>query len=120
MTTTKREGSIMMDVDSTAVTSLGHSKVDNSLFIKFPSGEWYRYFNVPCEVYDHMINAQSFFRWLYRYLFWYDPCGVCGPNGMICHRQRNHKGVHEDVILIIGRPSAKSWENKENCLKKDK
>jgi hypothetical protein len=44
------------EVESTVIGAVGHSRV---LEIQFESGRIYQYFNVPEDVYDEMLKAES-------------------------------------------------------------
>lgn len=49
----------MIPVDSSNIESIGWDEVDEELFITFNSGSTYVYSEVPKEVFDSMMNAES-------------------------------------------------------------
>lgn len=46
-------------VDSSAITSLGYDPSRKTLEVEFQSGNVYRYFDVPEDVYQELLGAQS-------------------------------------------------------------
>jgi len=46
-------------VDSSAIASLGYDPARETLEVEFRSGNVYRYFDVPKEVYEDLLGARS-------------------------------------------------------------
>ena len=46
-------------VDSSSIVSMGYDEAGRLLDIEFPSGEIYRYFNVPAWEYENFMSAPS-------------------------------------------------------------
>ena len=49
----------MIRVDSSSIESVGYDGVSGNLHVKFTSGKFYTYFNVPRNVYIGLIGARS-------------------------------------------------------------
>jgi len=47
------------DVDSSNVAAIGYDEEDNSLFVRFNSGQEYVYYNVPVETVAAFNDADS-------------------------------------------------------------
>ena len=48
-----------LSVESSNLASIGYDADDNILEIEFNHGGIYQYFNVPSEVYEELMNADS-------------------------------------------------------------
>ena len=59
---------IRQRVLSSNLKSVGYDDTENILEIEFKSGSIYQYFDVPREIYDELMRAQSkgkyFWRWI--------------------------------------------------------
>ena len=49
----------MPDVDSQAVAHVEYDAITRTLFVRFTSGEWYAYSDVPEGVYQDLLDAAS-------------------------------------------------------------
>ena len=49
----------MPEVESTAILYIAHDRARRVLFVTFHDGDTYRYFDVPPEVYDEFLAAES-------------------------------------------------------------
>ena len=49
----------MVAVDSSMITAVGYDSETHELEVQFTSGRTYRYTNVPREVYDGLLAADS-------------------------------------------------------------
>ena len=54
-----RNGLITKNVTSTNIVSVGYDQAKKSLFVNFKNGSEYRYDNVPDEVFEELIGAES-------------------------------------------------------------
>lgn len=51
-------------VNSSNISSIGYDEENEILEIEFKKGEIYQYFDVPYEVYDELMNAESHGKYL--------------------------------------------------------
>ena len=49
----------MIRVDSTSIESVGYDGLSRNLYVKFTSGKFYTYCNVPRNLYIGLIGAKS-------------------------------------------------------------
>lgn len=49
----------MMNVHPSLIQAIGYDKPTQTLFIMFRNGKYFRYFNVPEDVYELFVNAKS-------------------------------------------------------------
>lgn len=49
----------MIEVPSSQISEIGYDDSDNSLYVKFPNGNTYKYNNVNKEVYNAALSAPS-------------------------------------------------------------
>jgi hypothetical protein len=55
-------------VDSSAIASVGYDPARETLELEFRSGNVYRYFGVPQEIYEDLIHAPSMGRFFGSYI----------------------------------------------------
>jgi hypothetical protein len=49
----------MTPVNSSAISAVGHDPATNTLVVQFTSGDVYHYSDVPGDVHDQLLNADS-------------------------------------------------------------
>jgi hypothetical protein len=67
-----------MPIESSAVTAVSYVPDEHLLYLKFHSGEIYRYFDFPQEQFDEFLTANSkgkYFVYNIRDRFRYEPVG---------------------------------------------
>ncbi|KKN03094.1 hypothetical protein LCGC14_1111210 [marine sediment metagenome] len=47
------------DVDSSNLAAIGYDEEDNSLFVRFNSGQEYVYYDVPVDIFEAFKDAES-------------------------------------------------------------
>ena len=55
----------MIEVTSSNIESVGYDNDEQTLFVKFKSGTTYSYSEVPVEIYDEMLQADSKGKYFY-------------------------------------------------------
>jgi len=58
----------LRNVNSSNIAQVGHDSNQNTLIIRFKNGAYYKYDNVPEQVYNNFITAQSVGRYFQSYI----------------------------------------------------
>jgi hypothetical protein len=49
----------MIPVDSSSIKEVGYDEIESQLHVRFVTGSLYAYMNVPKELFQELINAES-------------------------------------------------------------
>lgn len=49
----------LIPVYSSNIKAIGYHELESTLFVEFKNGKRYAYYNVPEEVYNNLLNANS-------------------------------------------------------------
>ena len=56
----------MAQVESEAIDEIAYDATRSVLFVRFAHGDWYSYFEVPAEVYEAFVAAESHGRFFHE------------------------------------------------------
>ena len=56
----------MVQVESEAIDEIAYDATRAVLFVRFSHGDWYSYFEVPAEVYEAFVAAESHGRFFHE------------------------------------------------------
>jgi hypothetical protein len=49
----------MVHVESGAIDEIAYDTARSVMFVRFAHGDWYSYFEVPAEIYEEFVAAES-------------------------------------------------------------
>jgi hypothetical protein len=93
---------IWMTVESSAVTAVSYVRGKRLLYLKFHSGEIYRYFDVPPEQFHEFLAAASkgkYFAHHIRDRFPYEPIGRDDGDSEQTERKRRRRKCRHRIRL---------------------
>jgi len=56
----------MVQVESEAIDEIAYDAPRSVLFVRFAHGDWYSYFEVPAEIYEAFVAAESHGRYFHE------------------------------------------------------
>ena len=58
----------MVLVDSEAIAEIRYDAERSTMFVRFVDGEWYSYFDVPAQVHEDFVAAESHGRFFHDHI----------------------------------------------------
>jgi hypothetical protein len=58
----------MVQVDSEAIDEISYDERRSVLFVRFAHGDWYSYFEVPADIYEAFVAAESHGRFFHDHI----------------------------------------------------
>ena len=58
----------MVQVESEAIAEIAYDAARSALLVRFVEGDWHNYFDVPVNVYEAFLEADSHGRFFHRHI----------------------------------------------------